>query len=131
MMNRRTSPLTWLVALTLVVSALAGPLPAAAQSAAEQAIQDTILRGNQAQVDAVATHDPSTTTDAAVGLYAQQLRRTNQGLIDAGVIVIELQNVEWGPISIRANSASATTFETWRTSFSDGPTEIARDRNVY
>src|SRR5258708_5710734 len=61
----------------------------------------------------------------------QHLVQTNQGLLDSGVDSIELVNVEWGPISIGGSSATATTFETWRTSYADGPTEFARDRNVY
>ena len=133
-MTRPTSMLTrlaWLTALTLVVSSLAGPIPAAAQSAAELAIQDAIQRGNQAQVQAVTSQDATVVGDAAVGPYAQQLRRANQGLIDAGAIVIELQDLAWQDISVTGATASATTIETWRTSYADGPTEIARDRNVY
>ena len=133
-MKLSTSALTrpgWLVALALIASSLAGPLPAIAQSAAELAIQDTIQRGNDAQVQAVSARDSSVVSDAAIGTYAQQLVRANQGLIDSGVIVIELSNMEWGPIAISGNAATATTFETWRTSYADGPTEFSRDRNVY
>ena len=103
----------------------------AAQSAAEQAIQDVIQRGNLAQVQALADRNPSLLGDGSVGAYAQHLVQTNQGLLDSGVDSIELVNVEWGPISISGSSATATTFETWRTSYADGPTEFARDRNVY
>src|SRR5215471_16596136 len=145
-MKLPTSALTrlgWLMALALLASSLAGgplpalasslagPVPAFAQSAAELAIHDTIQRGNDAQIQAVSARDSSVVSDAAVGAYAQQLVRANQGLIDSGVIVIELSNIEWGPVAIDGNSAMATTLETWRTSYADGPTEFSRDRNVY
>jgi hypothetical protein len=52
-------------------------------------------------------------------------------LIDAGVQVIELIDLEWGPVNINGASATATTFETRRTSYSEGPTDFTRARNVY
>ncbi len=119
------------IAIVLLVLALGGSTPAAAQSAAEQAIQDVIQRGNIAQVQALASRDPSVLGDGSFDAYTQLLTRTNQGLLDSGVVRIELVNLEWGAITISGSSATATTFETWRTSYGDGPTEFARDRNVY
>jgi len=119
------------IAIALLVLSLAGSLPVAAQSAAEQAIQDVIQRGNFAQVQALANRDPALLGESSLNTYAQHLIETNQGLLDSGVATIELINLEWGPITISGPSATATTFETWRTSYADGPTEFARDRNVY
>jgi hypothetical protein len=118
-------------AIALLVLTLRGSVPVAAQSSAEQAIQDVIQLGNIAQMQALASRDPALLGDGSLGAYAQLLVQTNQGLIDSGVVSIELVNLEWGPITISGSSATATTFETWRTSYSDGPTEFARDRNVY
>ena len=121
-------------AALLLSLAILGPFsgPVFAQtSAAEAAIQDVIGRGNAAQTTALAARDPTLLGDSAVGAYAQQMVRTNQRLIDSGVLVIELVDVEWGPITVTGTTASATTFETWRTSFSEGPTDFTRDRNVY
>jgi hypothetical protein len=118
-------------AAALLTLSLVGTLPAAAQSAAEVAIQDVIQRGNTAQVQALANRNPRLIDGASVGPYAQQQIRTNQSLLDADVSSIELVNLEWGPITVSGSVASATTFETWRTSFTAGPTEFARDRNVY
>jgi Peptidase A4 family len=120
-----------LVPTALLVLALAGTTPVAAQSAAEQAIQDVIQRGNIAQAQALANRDPSLLGDSSLGAYTQQLIQTNQGLLDSGVATIELVTLDWGPITISGARAMATTFETWRTSYSDGPTELARDRNIY
>ena len=89
------------------------------------------MRGNAAQIEAFTSHDPTRLAETASGAYYQTLVRTNQGLFDGGATVIELVNLEWGPITVSGASASATTFETWRTSFSEGPTEFSRDRNIY
>jgi len=78
--------------------------PARAQPTAEIAIQELIVRSNAAQAQTFSAR---------------------------GVSSIELVNIEWGPISVLGSTATATTFETWRTSYTAGPTEFARDRNVY
>src|SRR5438132_1130940 len=103
-------------AMVLLAVSMLGIASAAAQSSPELAIQDVIQRGNAAQVQAVTMHDPTLLADTSVGTYSQQLIRTNQSLLDAGVQVIELVDLEWGAISINGSSATATTFETWRTS---------------
>jgi hypothetical protein len=120
----------WAATVLLAVSML-GIVPAVAQSSAETAVQDVIQRGNAAQVQAVSTRDPARLADTSIGAYSQQLIRTNQSLIDSGAQVIELVDLEWGPISVSGSNASATTIETWRTSFSEGPTDFTRARNVY
>src|SRR5689334_227358 len=93
------------VTVGLVLS-LGGTMPVAAQSSAEQAIQDVIQRGNAAQAQAVANGDSSALGDTSLGAYARQLIQTNQGLLDAGVASIELVNLEWGPITISGSSAT-------------------------
>jgi hypothetical protein len=114
-----------LLALSLVGTAQA------AQSTAESAVQDVIQRGNAAQAQALAMRDPTILTDTAVDAYYRQLVRTNQSLLDSGVSSIELVNIEWGPTTVGGATATVTAFETWRTSYTDGPTDFARDRNVY
>ena len=69
--------------------------------------------------------------DHAVDDYQARLARTNRSALASGVTTIELVNIDWGPINVDGPSASATTFETWRTSYATGLTEFARDRNVY
>jgi hypothetical protein len=119
-----------IAALALGISLLGAPTTAA-QPAPEAAIQELIQRGNAAQVQALAARDPGLLSESPVGPYAQQLVRTSQNLLDSGVSNIELVSLEWGPITIEGSVATATTIETWRTSFADGPTQFARDRNVY
>jgi hypothetical protein len=86
-----------------------------AQSGPETAIQDVIARGNAAQVQAITQRDPSIVGDVAVGEYAQRLARANASMLSNGISEIELVNLEWGQISVQGNSATAVTFETWRT----------------
>ena len=89
-----------------------------AETVAMKAIQDVIQRGNTAQVQAVTLHDPRLLADTSVTPYSQQLIRINQGLIDSGAQVIELVDLEWGPIAINGVNASATTpaRRFWKTS---------------
>jgi Peptidase A4 family len=120
------------LAAALVVLALSAPVYAAQTIAApEAAIRAVIERGNAAQTRAIALRDPSAVGEHAVAEYQQRLIRTNRALLASGVAEIELITIEWGPITVNGASATATTLETWRTSFSAGPTEFARDRNVY
>src|SRR5580765_5354252 len=97
----------------------------------EAAIRDVIERGNATQSRAIALRDPTEVGDHAVDDYQARMARTNRALLASGVTTIELVNIDWGPIDVDGPSASATTFETWRTSYATGPTEFARDRNVY
>jgi hypothetical protein len=117
-------------AIALLSVSLVGTAQAA-QTSDVAAIQDVIARGNAAQVEAMASRDPTRLGETAVGTYFDDLVRTNQNLLESGVTVIQLVNLEWGPITVNGSTASATTFETWRTSYREGPTEFSRDRNVY
>ena len=115
----------------LFAISLLGAVPAAAQTSAELAIQDVIQRGNAAQAHALASGNPTPLSEPAVGAYRQQLVRTNQSLLDAGVTNIELVELLWGPVTLSGSTATASTTETWRTSYRAGPTEFSRGRNVY
>jgi hypothetical protein len=69
--------------------------------------------------------------DTSTSRYYQELVRTNQDLLDHGVTAIKLVRLEWGPVSVNGTTATATTYETWRTTYADGITDESRDRNVY
>ena len=60
-----------------------------------------------------------------------ELQQVNQDLADNGVTDIQLMRLEWGPITVNGNSASATTYETWAVHTDDGATQVSRDTNVY
>lgn len=102
-----------------------------ADPATQQTIQQVITQVNQAQVQAIQSGDPSAMTATATSQFYDDQVANNQDLVDNGVTDIKLVNIEWGSIVVSGNSAVATDYETWSTTFQDGTTEQSRDRNVY
>jgi hypothetical protein len=70
-------------------------------------------------------------SDTATPAHYQQLVQINQNLLAQGVTSIQLTNLAWGPITINGTTATATSFETWVTTFSDSTTMQSTDTNVY
>ncbi len=103
----------------------------AAPGTVEEAVQQVIARANAAQVEAIAARDPAPMRDTATDRYFREAERINQDLLDSGVTKIELTRLEWGSVSVRGNTADATTWETWVTTLSDGRIVQSRDRNIY
>ncbi len=102
-----------------------------ADAVTQQAIQDVIQKLDEAQAQAIATNDPNVMVATATADFYQQQVAINQDLVNNGVTEVKLLNLEWGQISVAGNTATATVYETWSTTFDDGTTEQARDRNVY
>src|SRR5262245_22253832 len=111
----------------------AAPAAPAAEPTVEQAIRDVIERGNLAQAAAISSRDQSLMAATSTERYWQELARINQRMLDGGVVAIKLVNLEWGPVAVGPGGTTATaiTYETWRTTFADGATDDARDRNDY
>jgi len=105
--------------------------PAAAPGSVEAAVQRVIERADQEQAQALAAADPSTLRETSTDAYYQEVVRTNQSLKDDGVTAIRLVGIEWGPVTVSGDLATATAYETWTTEYADGATERSRDRNVY
>jgi hypothetical protein len=120
---------------TYVASQQAGPAPARYVDAADQdinaAIQQVIQRSNEEQAQAIAARDPSLMSDTVTSDHFQDLAQTNQDLLDNGVISIKLVKLEWGAVAVNGSTATATTYETWTTTLSDGTVDQSRDRNDY
>ncbi|HEY3081756.1 MAG TPA: G1 family glutamic endopeptidase [Chloroflexota bacterium] len=116
-----------------VQSGPASPTPAATAVAGsdEAAVQAVIRRANAEQEQAIAARDPSAMKDTALDAYYQDAARTNQELLDGGIAAIKLLDLEWGPITVTGDTATATTYETWASDYVDGKTDQSRDRNVY
>lgn len=102
-----------------------------ADAATAQAIQQVIQRVDEAQIQAIAKNDPNVMAATATPEFYQEQINANQDLVNNGVTEIKLVNLEWGQITVNGNSATATVWETWSTTFQDGTTEQSRDRNVY
>jgi peptidase A4-like protein len=118
--------------LTISLLVLAVPTQvAAADEDASTTIQQVIQRSNDEQVQAIASHDASLMSDTVTPDHFQELLQVNQDLLDNGVSSIQLLRLEWGAVAVNGSQATATTYETWRTLFSDGTTDQSRDRNDY
>src|SRR5207244_10305004 len=115
-------------------AAPAAAAPAAgtpADSATAQAIQDVVRKLDDAQAQAIATNNPQLMSATATPEFYAEEVANNQDLVDSGVTEVKLVNIEWDQVTVNGNSASATAFETWTTTFDDGSTLQSRDRNVY
>lgn len=102
-----------------------------ADAATTQSIQQVIQRVDDAQIQAIATNDPNPMAPTATPQFYQEQITANQDLVNSGVTEIKLVKLEWGDITVSGNTATATVWETWSTTFQDGTTEQSRDRNVY
>jgi hypothetical protein len=136
-MTRLLRGIVTLALLVAVGAALSGRfnatqnVVAAADQDASGAIQAVIQRSNDEQVQAIASHDSSVMSDTTTADHYQELVKVNQDLVDHGVSGINLLRLDWGAVAVDGSSATATTYETWRTVFSDGTTSQSRDRNDY
>jgi Peptidase A4 family len=105
---------------------------AAADAPADQtAIKNTITRADTEQAQALASGDPSLMADMSTPQYLQEMTQVNQDLASGGVASIALVDLEWGPVSVNGSTASATAYETWSTTLTDGTTVQSRDENDY
>lgn len=111
------------------ITAAQAATPADAQ--AQTAIQGVIQQGNAEQAQALASGNPALMADTSTDQYLQQLQQINQDMSKNGVASIALVNLEWGAFSLNGTNATATTYETWTTTLTDGTTTQARDENDY
>ena len=121
--------------ITTTVVRSAGSAPASVVEAADQgvsaAIQQVIQHSNDEQVQAIAARDPSLMADTLTSDHFSELVQINQDLLNSGVASIKLVKLEWGAVAVDGSTATATTYETWTTTLSDGTTNQSRDRNDY
>jgi ketosteroid isomerase-like protein len=107
------------------------PQAPSADDPAQRAIQQAVQAIDDAQSQAIASQDLSGLSAGATADFAAEQQTVTQDLLDNGVTEIKLVNIEWGPITVNGNTATATAFETWSTTYSDGTSDQSRDRNVY
>ncbi len=108
------------------------PSATSTSNADTSGIQSVIQKTNQEQVQALLAKDPTLMQDTSTANFYQQSVQTLNDLLNNGVTAIQLVNLKWGPIALKdANTAQATTYETWSTTFSDGSTMQETDTNVY
>jgi hypothetical protein len=145
--HRRRSHRGWIISAVLLVVVIAGIAIAVippnspghqfwinltgGSTSSTGSVQQVIQRADSEQAQALASNDPSLMSDTATAAYYGQLVQINQQMIAQGVTGIQLTNLSWGPVTINGTTATATTYETWVTTFSDGTTSESTDTNNY
>ena len=103
----------------------------AADPATLAAIKDVLQQANQAQADAFAKHDPAPMRSTSTDNHYAEMVQINSDLATGGVTKIELLDIQFGDISVNGTTATATTTETWRSSYVDGSSDQSTDENDY
>jgi len=106
--------------------------PTAPAATAEQdAVKQVIESANQAQARAFNSGDPAAMKANATDSFYTQLLQTNRELAASGVTRIELVSTDFQNVSVNSTTATATTLETWRSTYTDGSTDEQSARNDY
>ena len=118
-------------AATTAPSATTGATVTSGDQTQVEAVKQTIQRANAAQANAFNSGDPSLMRSTATADFYTQLVQTNRDLATSGVSLIALVSTEYRSISVDGANATATTLETWSTTYSDGSSDQATARNDY
>jgi hypothetical protein len=103
----------------------------AADPATLAAIKDVLTKANQAQADAFAKHDPAPMRATSTDNHYAEMVQINSDLADGGVTKIELLDIQFGDMSVNGTTATASTTETWRSTYTDGSVDQSTDENDY
>ena len=116
---------------TVAPAAVGGATATSGDPAQVEAVKQTIQRANEAQATAFNTGNPSAMRATATADFYTQLQQTNSDLATAGVTRIALVSTEYRSISVTGANATATTLETWTSTYTDGSSDQATARNDY
>src|SRR6185503_10225868 len=103
----------------------------AANNADEQAVKDAITKANEAQAKAFNSGDPTAMRATATSDWYSKLVQINRDLAAGGVTEIALISTDFQSVTVDGANATAVTFETWRSTYSDGMTDETTARNDY
>ena len=95
------------------------------------AVKQAIQRANEAQATAFNTGNASLMQATATADFYTQLKQTNRDLASSGVRQITLVSVDYRSVSVNSAAATATTLETWSSTYTDGSSDQATARNEY
>lgn len=121
-------------ALPLVVASTApaaGATSATGDSADLAAIKDVLRRANLAQAAAFAAHDPSAMKATSTAAHYAEMVKINSGLAAGGATAIALVDIAFGDVAVNGSSATASTSETWSSTYADGTSDRSTDQNDY
>lgn len=117
--------------LTDVARSITAPVSGVVSGDPQAAVKQVIDSSNQAQAKALATSDDSAMRPYATESFYGQLVQTNRDLRSSGATGIALVSIQYRDIVVNGSSATATTVETWRTTYQDGSTDETTARNDY
>jgi len=103
----------------------------ATDPAAQAAIKDVLQKANQAQADAFAKNEATLMRATSTDDHYAEMVQINQALASGGVTKIELLTMTVGDVTVNGATATATTTETWRSTYSDGSVDQSTDQNDY
>ena len=112
-------------------AASSAPTSSASDSSLEAAVKQAIETANQAQAKAFNTGDATLMSATATSSFYRELQQTNRDLASSGVRQIELVSTDFVSVSATGASATATTLETWRSTYTDGSVDETTARNDY
>jgi Peptidase A4 family len=95
------------------------------------AVKAVVQHANQEQQQAFDQDKPTLMRDTATATYYAELVRADTTLRNNGVTAIQLRSATFGPVVVQGNGAQATTTETWRATFANGPAEVETGLNIY
>jgi len=103
----------------------------ATDAAAQAAIKDVLQKANAAQAEAFAKNDPSPMRATSTDSHYTEMAQINADLANGGVTKIELLDITFGDITVNGTTATATTTETWRSTYADSSVDQSTDQNDY
>lgn len=112
-------------------AATSAPVASSSDQTLEAAVKQTIEAANQAQAKAFNTGDATLMRDTATASFYAELQQTNRDLAASGVRQIELVSTDFVSVSANGSNATATTLETWRSTYTDGSADETTARNDY
>ena len=98
---------------------------------AQAAIKSVIQQANEAQATAFAKNDPTPMQATSTARHYAEMVQVNSDLASGGVRGIALVKMSFGDITVNGSAATATTTETWTTTYADGSTGRSTDENDY
>jgi len=117
--------------ITGTPAATGAPASSVSDQTLEAAVKQTIEAANRAQAKAFNTGDATLMRDTATASFYTELQQTNRDLASSGVRQIELVSTDFVSVSANGASATATTLETWRSTYTDGSADETTARNDY
>ncbi len=114
-----------------IASAPASASTTATVPAAQAAIRDVVQKANAAQAAAFAMSEPNLMQATSTAAHYEEMLKVNSDLAAGSVTGIALVNITFGDIAVDGSNATATTTETWTSTFANGSTYRSTDQNDY